>query len=174
MKRRFTVDEIVEDPELLAAVLQQVRDAGKADHRFDINLAEGKLSEGKIKKLFSGEEKVEVKRDFKVSETGNVAIEFGHTGKPTGITTTESDWYAIALDGAEFEGEVVIFITTERLRRLVNAAPGRVINGGDGGKSTFKALRIDRLLLDNTSIEDYEEWVRHKKEYPGKMRRRVD
>lgn len=151
-----------------------VRAGGSADHRWDINLAEGKLTEGKIKKLFSGEEAIEVKRDFKISETGNVAIEFECRGKPSGIAVTKSDWYAIALDGEEFEQEVIIFITTERLKRLVDAAPGRVMYGGDGRLSCFKLLRADRLLLDNTSIEDYEEWQRHKRTYPGKMERRTD
>lgn len=174
MKRKFTVEEVAQNPALLDSVLKLVREQGVADQRFDINLAEGKLTEGKIKKLFSGQEAIEVKRDFKISETGNVAVEFECRGKPSGIATTKSDWYAIALDGAEFEQEVIVFITTDRLKRLVDAAPGRVMYGGDGVLSCFKLLRADRLLLDNTSIEDYEEWKRHKKEYRGKMQRRSD
>lgn len=154
-------EEVANTPHLLAEVLRLVRATGSADKRFDLNLAEGKEIEGKVKRLLTGEEKVEVKRDFKVSQTGNVAIEIECRGKPSGIATTQSDWYAIALDGAEFESEVVIFITTERLQRLVGAAPGRFIYGGDGKLSWFKTLRADRLLLDNTSIEDYEDWRRN-------------
>jgi hypothetical protein len=171
MRTKFTLKEVAEDPALLAKVLAQVRAAGSAEHRFDINLAEGKLTEGNIKKLFSGEEAIEVKRDFKISETGNVAVEFECRGKPSGIAVTKSDWYAIALDGEEFEQEVIIFITTERLKRLVDAAPGRVMYGGDGKLSCFKLLRADRLLLDNTSIEDYEDYVRWQRvESPAKKR----
>lgn len=171
MKRRFTLNEIAEDVGLLSELLKMVRAGGGADHRFDLNLAEGKVSEAQVLSLLTGEETVEVKRDFKVSKTGNVALEFAHTGTPTGITTTEADWYAIALDGEEYNGEVVVFIKTDRLRRLVFNAPGRIIDGGDGHKSTFKALRIDRLLLDNTSIEDYEEYKRWQRKSGSRVKK---
>lgn len=37
--------------------------------------------------------RVEVKNDQKALETGNVAIEVSHRGKPSGINTTSADWF---------------------------------------------------------------------------------
>jgi hypothetical protein len=158
MRKKFTLKEIVESRPLLAELLSMVRANGGADHRFDLNLAEGKQGEQHVLDILSGKYKVEVKRDIKVSKTGNVAIEYECNAKPSGISVTEAEWYAIILDGDQFDQEVIIFISTERLKRLVDNAPGKFMYGGDKGMSCFKLLRLDRLLMEEESIEDYEEW----------------
>lgn len=157
-----TIKRVANSSRLLSHVLKKVRATKRADQRFDINLAEGMEMEDKVKSLLTGKQRVEVKRDFKVSETDHMAIEFECNDKPSGIQTSESDWYALALDGPEFNGEVIIFITTERLKRLVKSGPGRTLYGGDKNLSHFKLIRVDRLLLDNSSIKDYEQWAKNK------------
>ena len=72
--------------EQFASLLAQARKGGKADKRFDINLAEGNPSE---RKLASALETVEVKRDFQTRNTGNVAVEYAwnhvHRSEMVGI-----------------------------------------------------------------------------------------
>ena len=57
--------------------------------------------------------KVEVKRDEKSHFTGNYVVETEFDGKPSGLTTTESEWWVFV------DKEVFIFITIESLRYLV-------------------------------------------------------
>ncbi len=69
--------------EQFTSLLFQARKNGVADKRFDLNLAEGKLSENRLASILKT---VEVKRDFKTSDTGNVAIEYACNSEPSGIT----------------------------------------------------------------------------------------
>ncbi len=84
--------EISVDDDLLSKIMPLVRASGKADNRFDFNLAEGKIKESELSELIQNGS-VEVKRDFMSSKTGNVAVEFMCGGKQTGGLTysTEKD-----------------------------------------------------------------------------------
>lgn len=75
------------DDRMVKDVLAMVRSVGKADSRWDINLKEGQIAETELKKLLNSDA-IEVKRDFGVSTTGNVAVEFMCGGKPSGISVT--------------------------------------------------------------------------------------
>jgi len=145
---------IANTPRLLNAVLSEVRSQGRADHRFDVNLAEGKVSEELVKELLNGNKKVEVKRQYRVGETKHVLIEYAHNGgtKKTGISTTESDWYALVLDGEAYEGEVIIFITTERLKRVMRAFGKSNKFSGRKGYSNFKLIPLQELITTDSEI----------------------
>ena len=88
---------------------------------------------------------LEVKRDFKASRTKRVFVEYESRGKPSGVSTSEADYWAFILDDA------VIMLPLHRLKRLVDIAidDKRVANGGD--KNTSKGALID--IDDLTKID---------------------
>jgi hypothetical protein len=145
---------IANTPRLLNQVLNVVRAGGCADHRFDVNLAEGKVSEELVKELLNGDRKVEVKRQYRVGETGRVLIEYAHQGgkKLTGISTTEADWYALVLDGEGYQGEVIVFLTTKRLKRVMNSFGQKNKFSGRKGYSNFKLISLNDLLATDQEI----------------------
>jgi hypothetical protein len=131
---------------ILKRLLSWLRRGSHADKRFDINLIEGKIAEGSLARLLQDDSgmTVEVKRDFKFADTGNIAVEGSCNGKPSGIMATEAEWWAYVLDGPGYDGEVVVLMKTERLRKLI--APLPVRSGGDKGMARFKLLPLLSLL----------------------------
>ncbi|MBC8452410.1 MAG: hypothetical protein H8D65_00975 [Spirochaetes bacterium] len=127
--------------EQVRAILDKLRENGKADNRFDINLAEGKYGEHVMANII---ETVEVKRDYVVSTTGNLAVEYYNHGKPSGISITEAEWWGFLLDGDEFQGEVAVLIKTSRLRKIIDKC--KEITGGDNNKSHMKLLPLKKLF----------------------------
>jgi len=128
---------------LVKDILSRLRKEGKADNRFDINLAEGKQAESLIKELLS-DGTAEAKRDFAASKTGNVAVEYMCGGKPSGISVTEADWWAYVLAGDYYNDEVIVFIKKERLERLLS--PTRIVKGGDNKKAEMYLIRVEELV----------------------------
>lgn len=135
----------------VSQLLKKARQGNKADGRFDIQLAEGEIAEEELRQLFTGGVTIEVKRDFMVSDTGNVAIEEAYRGKPSGIETTEADVWAIVLDGPEYQGEVKILISTKRLRCLVKEVK-KYVRGGDIKRSKMRLLPVEWLLKKSTDL----------------------
>ena len=152
-----TCERIANDPRLLKHVLKIVRESGEANHKFDLNLAEGVVSEQLFNRILTGEETVEVKRDFKVSETGACAIELAHNHgrKKTGLTTTGADWWAIIFDGDQYEGEVIIFIKPDRLKKIVDSFGWSHFMSGRGGRSNFKIVDMQDLLAMNFELKTF-------------------
>jgi hypothetical protein len=133
------------DDALVKDVLSRVRSHGGAEKRWDINQSEGEIAEGTVAKLLGDNGlTVEVKRDFKASDTGNFAVEFMCGGKPSGISTSQSEWWAIVLDGEQYNGEVILFIKKKRLERLL--FPARKVRGGDNNKAEMFLVRIEELV----------------------------
>ena len=56
--------------------------------------------------------KIEVKRDLKALNTGNVFVEYMSRGKPSGLSTTEADWYCFNL------GKKYHIIKTKELKNI--------------------------------------------------------
>lgn len=132
---------------------------GGGDYRFDLDIHKGQIAERLLAEILCHETsgtKVEVKRDYKVSGTGNVAIEYRSRGKRSGIATSEADWWAIALSGPSYDGgdeqpEVIVFIKKSRLKRILRALRDagvlRSASGGDDGTSDMALLPALRLLM---------------------------
>jgi len=59
-----------------------------SDFRYDLKV--GQLEEKWLAELLQSKT-LEVKRDFKASQTGRVFVEFFCRGKPSGVATTEAD-----------------------------------------------------------------------------------
>jgi hypothetical protein len=91
----------------------------------------------------------EVKADRLAHRTGNLAIEFACHRKPSGITTSEADYYAyfIIRDGEE---PVLYLIPTADLRLLMEdpKEDWRTVRGGDG-------WRAEMLLIPLVELEQY-------------------
>jgi len=109
---------------------------------FDVDLAKGQIAEEMLSGILEG--KIEVKCDTKVSQTGNLAVEYMCSGKPSGISTSESPWWAFVLDGARYQQEVVILIKKERL--LKKLAGARSVSGGDGNRAQMYLVKKEQLL----------------------------
>lgn len=142
-----------EEQKALSKLLKKNRKGGKADSRWDINLAEGEIAEEELRQLFTGGITIEVKRDFRVSDTGNVAIEQAHRGKPSGIEVTKAKVWAIVLDGPEYGGQVRVLIDTKRLKCLVGMVKKYVYGGDSKNKSKMKVLPLEWLLKPTSKIE---------------------
>lgn len=142
----------VKERKTLKRLLNKARDKGKADSRFDINLTEGEIAEEELRALFTGGVTIEVKRDFAVSKTGNVAIEESQRGKPSGITKTEAKVWAIVFDGPEYDGQVRVLIDTERLRCIVQDMKRYVYGGDKARRSRMRLLPVEWLLKPNSKL----------------------
>ena len=90
--------------------------------------------------------KVEVKSDRRTSETGNVYIEYWSRGKPSGISTSQADFYVYKV--AEDEA---IIISTDQLRKkikqLVEQGKARMdVKGGDNNTSRGILCKLNDLI----------------------------
>lgn len=83
--------------------------------------------------------KFEVKEDFMCADTGNVALEFESRGKPSGIATSNADFYIYKLvmkDGPEY-----IMHSAKALKAMIEKKKYfRIVIGGDKGSNTMNYL----------------------------------
>ena len=83
--------------------------------------------------------KIEVKSDRQAGKTGNMAIEYECNGKPSGITTTEADYYVyfiIYMDEIQEDGlprEECYKIPIKKLIKIAKECHN--VRGGDGNRS---------------------------------------
>ena len=117
---------------------------------FDLDLEYGQEGEGLVKWLIHelAANRIEVKRDRKLQETGNVYIEYFCRGKPSGIDVTKSRWWAEVLPGEGYGDEVVVLIKSDRLRRLCYPYKNtkRDTAGGDNDLSRGILLPCEELV----------------------------
>lgn len=121
-----------------------MKNVGSQKKPFDIDVVYGEQGENHVLSLLNGVTKVEVKTDRIAHHTGNVAIEYESRGLPSGISTTEADYWAFVIG----ENKTVIFITTKRLKELARFwyKTGNVVYGGDDKKSKIILIPINQLL----------------------------
>lgn len=115
---------------------------------FDVDLRKGEEGEFLVKELAQGKKTIEVKRDYMVSRTGNIAIEIEYKGHPSGLSITKAEWWAFVLDGAKYNGESIIFIKTERLKKIVKERKNikGTMNGGDNNNSVLVLVSLIDLI----------------------------
>ena len=99
-----------------------------SDFRFD--LAVGQTYENQLAELLG--KKIEVKRDFRATETGNIFVEYESRNKPSGIATSEADWWCYWLSETHF-----IVMSKDELKVLCRKYLGttRDVSGGDSNTS---------------------------------------
>jgi|TARA_R110002012_G_scaffold143911_4_gene302120 hypothetical protein len=117
-----------------------------SDFRYDLEV--GQVSEKALAEIFENK-KVEVKRDLMARNTGNLFIEFESRGKPSGIATSESEYYAFDI------GELFIILSKENLMSIVSPLMGTAaeVKGGDNNTSLGVLLPINKLIYQyNTTF----------------------
>lgn len=90
--------------------------------------------------------KVEVKSDRRTIETGNVYIEYWSRGKPSGISTTQSDYYVYKVG----EEQAIIIATSQlkiKIKELVEQGKARMdVKGGDNNTSRGVLCKLNDLI----------------------------
>ena len=114
--------------------------------KFDIDLEYGKVREKLVADMLQNK-KIEVKSERDVwQKTGNIAIEYECYGKPSGINTTESDyWFQNLCIGDETFATLVF--DTKSLKRIIDSLDyKKIVNGGDHNASRMYLLNIQKLF----------------------------
>jgi len=111
-----------------------------SDFAFDLQF--GIEGESQLAEIVANK-KVEVKRDRVAHETGNVFIEYQSRNKPSGIATTQADFYAYWI------GEVCVLISTDKLKTICRQFLGSEFDrvGGDNNSSKGILLPIEKLFM---------------------------
>jgi hypothetical protein len=86
------------------------------EYNWDIDLEFGKVGERRLNDIFANE-KIEVKRDRIAMRTGNMAIEYMQQGRPSGIATTEADYWCYIFTNGD-DDAVYVIIPTDRLKEI--------------------------------------------------------
>ncbi len=107
---------------------------------FDLDLKDGEIAEEIVRRLL-GSKKVEVKWDKLAMFTGNLAIEIESRGKPSGLSTTEADWWCFVLGSDLSKIKRFVFIETDELKQLAEMHPSVV--GGDNNTSVIKLIPLE-------------------------------
>ena len=74
----------------------------------------------------------EVKSDRKAVQSGNMVIEFECNNAPSGITSTEADYWVYFLDGTN---QYYLIPTVEIRQAIENQQYKRIVKGGDGNRA---------------------------------------
>ena len=104
----------------------------KYSSSFTYDLHLGEQAEDWAKELF-GNAKIEVKLDSMAHKTGNMFIEVYSRNKPSGISTTEADYWVYKFSNSG----TAIVISTQRLKELVRKfyRENGFTEGGDNNTS---------------------------------------
>ena len=121
-----------------------------SDFRYDLEV--GKEGERIVDSLFK-DKLIEVKRDSWVGRSGNIAIEYESRGKPSGIATTQEDYWIIIFS-KEYQDKVMYVFDTQLLKRV--------------SREYFKQGKVKAMGDDNTSmavlipIKEISNFIKHK------------
>jgi len=117
-----------------------------SNFRYDLKV--GQMAEQALADILQNKT-IEVKRDLKFKVTGNIFIEFESRGKPSGIATSEADYWCFVLD------EIYILLKTQSLKELIDPLKGtdRQKRGGDKNTSVGVLLKVTDLMKQNNNNE---------------------
>jgi len=126
---------------------------------FDIDLKIGQITEEYLRKILTNKDniKIEVKTDFKTHETGNIFIEYEDRNKPSGLSITKADWWAIAIPNKpkeemknEDDIKFMIFVKVDYLKKilkqLLKEKKAFKLPGGDNNEAKGVVVRIVDIL----------------------------
>lgn len=107
-----------------------------------------------IKACIKGEEVTfEVKEDFTCERTGNIGLEFGCRGKPSGIETSQADFYIYKIHTKDYGIKYVIHKVSEIKRMIADKEYFRIVNGGDIGSNSMNYLfKYDTFIKTGTIL----------------------
>jgi len=116
---------------------------------FDIDLDFGQVYEEKIRKIFQGKGGIEVKTERDMwKRTGNIAIEVSYKGNPSGLSSTNADWWIhILSDNGEIDTAFMFEVhrLKKKIRRLVSRKEAHIVMGGDNNDSKIVLVPISKL-----------------------------
>ena len=109
------------------------------DFRHDLEV--GQLGEKLLADILE-KKTIEVKKDLKAMQTGNVFIEYSSRGKRSGLSTSEADYWALIVSE-----EVIKLVKTEFLKELCRPYLGtkRDVKGGDNDTSKGILLPVKEI-----------------------------
>ena len=115
------------------------------DKRFDLDLAYGQVFEQKVAEIL-GQSKIEVKTEKdKWKTTGNIVIEYESRNKPSGIVTTDADYWLHNL--AMGDSIVLSFLLkVSTLRQYIATHNPRSVRGGDDMTSKLYLIKLTDLV----------------------------
>ena len=120
------------------------------DFKYDLML--GQIKEKQVADILENK-KIEIKTDYLAHKTGNIAIEYESRGKPSGIATTEADYYIYIIPHALIKDTMLILDVKElkKITRLYYKI-NRVCWMGDENTSMAVLIPIDRLFKAGENI----------------------
>jgi hypothetical protein len=108
------------------------------DKRFDLDLQYGQVFEKKVADMLQNS-KIEVKTERDMwKSTGNIAIEFESRGRPSGIATTEADYW--------FHNLMTLVFPVAKLRYYIGDNMPRMVRGGDNNTSRMYLISLTDLV----------------------------
>ena len=109
------------------------------DFRHDLEV--GQLAEKLLADILE-RKTIEVKKDLKAMQTGNVFIEYSSRGKRSGLSTSQADWWALIVSE-----EVIKLVKIDYLKELCRPYLGtkRDVKGGDNDTSKGILLPISEI-----------------------------
>jgi hypothetical protein len=122
-----------------------------SDRKFDLQLSQALINERRLAEIFEQGriEKIELKSEtWQWEQTGNICIEFRCDGQPSGISTTEADYWVHELRRDD-QTLLYLMFPVDRLKCLAREAHkrGRWRSGaGDDGRFDVILLSLRDLL----------------------------
>jgi hypothetical protein len=122
-----------------------------SDRKFDLQLSQALINERRLGEIFEAAkiEKIELKSEtFQWEKTGNICIEYKCRGGPSGISTTEADYWVHELKRDD-QTLVYLMFPMARLKDLCREAirSGRCrSNAGDRGEFDVVILPLREIL----------------------------
>ena len=97
-----------------------------------------------------GNERYEIKADRQTYKTGNFCIEFGCSGRPSGISTTQATHYGYFIVRPDGTYDIYKIPTGDILEMISQRLYSRDMRGGDGGRSQF--FLFDKNIFDQYKV----------------------
>mgnify|MGYP003337709648 FL=1 len=115
------------------------------DRRFDIDLQYGQIHERQVADMLQNS-RIEVKTERGLwAKTGNIVVEFESRNKPSGIQTTEAEYW---FHNLEKDGQILctLVFPTEVLRNYIRINMPSVVRGGDNYTSLLYKINLCELM----------------------------
>lgn len=121
-----------------------MKNVGKTNSNFDLDLEYGRDGENTVLAALNGAKKVEVKTDKMAHYTQQIAVEYMYKGRPSGISTTEADYWAFLIP----QTGAIIMLPTSKLKEMCKKCYklGYVVKGGDFNASKMIFIPIWMLV----------------------------
>lgn len=112
-----------------------------SDFKYDLEV--GQIYEQRLGELLS--KKIEIKRDFKCLDTGNIFIEYESRGHKSGIAATEADYWCYWLSEHHF-----IMVETQRLKVICRNYLNTKSDVIGGDSNTSKGILVPlKIFFEN-------------------------